>query len=204
MDGMGIGIPLQILFFPIVIIRNLHLFMVTLSYGEEKRSGGIGRWDFTKTLWWTGYTGYVWHVIHINLDVCREFLKHCIKYATCDYIFDSRCSWIHYAYMFCFLTVRCWAQPEELPVVVLGSFVFKEPVEPSQFGALQFFLKCTGLLKPTVWNQKQYCMGRLLATWEFSRYDGWNCHRNLQQSYILRGSGFKDIFLGESDEHINV
>lgn len=39
MYGMGIGIPLQILFFPIVIIRNLHLFMVTLSYCEEKRSG---------------------------------------------------------------------------------------------------------------------------------------------------------------------
>lgn len=112
----------------------------------------------------------------------------------CDYIFDSRCSWIHYAYMFCFLTVRCWAQPEELPVVVLGSFVFKEPVEPSQFGALQLFLKCTGHLKPTVWNKKQYCKGRLLATWEFSRYDGWNCHRNLQESYILRGSGFNDIF----------
>lgn len=27
--------------------------------------------------------------------------------------------------------------PEELPVVVLGSFVFKEPVEPSQFGSSQ-------------------------------------------------------------------
>lgn len=154
MDGMGIGIPLQLLAFPIVIIRNMHLFMVTLSYGEEKRCGGIGSWYFAKTLWWTGNMGYVWYVYHI-IFVLGNF-------------WNRRSSWIHYAYMCCFLTVRCWHRRSYLSLC-WAALCSKNQLSQVSLDLHNLPLKHTGHLKPTVWKQRQYRMGRLLATWEFSR-----------------------------------